>query len=92
MCRVTLVVFCLATALGAARGQSNYATVSGSVLDPQRHPVSGARVQMTERGTGAQRDVASNANGIYEIAGLQQGTYVDGGQRRVQAGDPDYRP
>jgi Carboxypeptidase regulatory-like domain len=74
--RATLVVFCLIAALGTAWGQSNYAAVSGAVLDPHHRPIAGARVHITASGTGAEREVVSNGTGLYQIAGLQPGTYT----------------
>jgi len=56
--------------------QSNYAVVRGSVLDPQHRPIVGAHVRITATETGAERDVISNATGLYEVAGLQPGTYT----------------
>ena len=71
MRRIVPVAFCLAIALVTAHAQSNYAVVRGSILDPQHRPVAGARVYITAKGTGAEREVVSNATGLYEIAGLQ---------------------
>ena len=76
MRRIVPVVFCLAIALVTAHAQSNYAVVRGSILDPQHRPVAGARVYITAKGTGAEREVVSNATGLYEIAGLQPGAYT----------------
>ncbi|HEV2486906.1 MAG TPA: carboxypeptidase regulatory-like domain-containing protein [Terracidiphilus sp.] len=67
---------CLAIALVTAQAQSNYAVIRGSILDPQHRPVVDARVHITAAGTGAEREVASNATGLYEIAGLQPGAYT----------------
>jgi hypothetical protein len=75
MRRIVPVVFCLAIALVTAHAQSNYAVVRGSILDPQHRPIAGARVHITAKGTGAEREVVSNATGLYEIAGLQPGAY-----------------
>ena len=74
--RLVLVVLCLAIALVTAHAQSNYAVVRGSVLDPQHRPIAGARVHITAKGTGAEREVVSDATGLYEIAGLQPGAYT----------------
>jgi hypothetical protein len=74
--RICLVVVCLVTALVTAQAQSNYAVVRGSILDPQHRPVAGAQVHITAGGTGAEREVISNATGLYEIAGLQPGAYT----------------
>src|ERR1039458_2656661 len=74
--KIVPVVFCLAIALVTAHAQSNYAVVRGSILDPQHRPIAGARVHITAKGTGAEREVASNATGLYEIAGLHPGAYI----------------
>jgi len=55
--------------------QSNYAVVRGSVLDPEQRPIPGARIHMVTAGTGASRDVVSDATGLYEIDGLEPGSY-----------------
>jgi protocatechuate 3,4-dioxygenase beta subunit len=93
--KAVFVPLCLAIALSTARAQSNYAAVSGSVLDPQHRPVPRARVQVTASETGAQREVVSNANGLYEIAGLQPGLYsltVTSPQPRLHANRRDDHP
>ncbi len=60
----------------AAAGQSNYAVLTGSIFDPQQHPVVGASVNLTSSATGAVRHTVTNASGLYEIPGLQPGGYV----------------
>jgi hypothetical protein len=70
------IFVCLVIELGASQAQSNYAAVSGSVLDPQHRPVPGAHVSAIIDGTGGKREVSSNARGLYEIAGLQPGSYT----------------
>jgi hypothetical protein len=65
---------CLLFSISAA-AQSNYAVLSGSVLDPQGHAVAGASVELKSAATGAERRVSSNAAGLYEIPGLQPGNY-----------------
>lgn len=67
---------CFVIAATATHAQSNYAVVRGSVFDPQHRPVAGAHIHATEAGTGAEREVVSNATGLYEIASLQPGTYA----------------
>lgn len=71
-----LALFCLVTAFVTAHAQSNYAVVRGSVFDPQHHAIAGAHIHATETSTGAAREVVSNATGLYEIAGLQPGSYT----------------
>lgn len=74
--RLLFAPLCLITALATAYAQSNYATVRGSVFDPQHHAIVGAHIHAKEASTGAEREVVSNATGLYEIAGLQPGTYT----------------
>jgi len=59
----------------SAVGQSNYAVLSGSILDPQAQAISGATVELTSSATGAMRHVTTNGQGLYEIPGLQPGGY-----------------
>ena len=66
----------------AAPAQVNTATLSGTVSDPQGLPVKGAKVTMTNAGTGAQRTSVTDDSGRYNLVGLPPGQYkmtVDGG-------------
>lgn len=74
--RITQFLLCSVIALSAAQAQSNYAVVRGSVLDPQQHPIAGARIQLTAVATGARRVVVSNQFGLYEVAGVLPGAYA----------------
>ena len=74
--KLVLAVLCLAIAPITTHAQSNYAVVRGSILDPQHRSIIGARIHITAKGTGAERDVVSNSTGFYEIAGLQPGAYT----------------
>jgi hypothetical protein len=74
--KIVFVVLCLAIAQNTTHAQSNYAVVRGSILDPQHRSIIGARIHITAKGTGAERDVVSNSTGLYEIAGLQPGAYT----------------
>ena len=74
--KIVFVVLCLAIAQITTHAQSNYAVVRGSILDPQHRSIIGARIHITAKGTGAERDVVSNSTGFYEIAGLQPGAYT----------------
>ena len=73
--RIALLAVTISLAALGALAQSNYAVVRGSVFDPQHRPIPGARVHVTSTGTGAARDVVSNAAGLYEVASLQPGSY-----------------
>src|SRR5882757_9758210 len=62
--------------------QVNTATMSGAVSDPQGLPVKGAKITMTNAGTGAQRNAVTDDSGRYNLVGIAPGRYkmaVDGG-------------
>jgi hypothetical protein len=64
-----------------ASAQVNTATLSGTVSDPQGLPVKGAKVTVTNAGTGAQRTSVTDDGGRYTIVGIPPGQYkmtVDG--------------
>jgi hypothetical protein len=78
---ITLCMLMLGWA-AAATGQVNTATLSGTVTDAQGLAVKGAKVTLTNAGTGAERTVVSDDGGRYEVVGLPPGKYkvvVDGG-------------
>lgn len=59
--RVVLACLCCVVALAwTARGQSNYAAVTGSVVDPQQLAISGATVEFKAVDTGSTRRVITN--------------------------------
>src|SRR5882724_363209 len=66
---------CLSVCPTILFGQSNYATLSGNVLDAQGAAVSGAEVRLTASGTGAERLVNSNEAGLFQVPGLSPGEY-----------------
>ncbi len=70
-----VVVFMLLLVPFAAFGQSNYAIVSGTVLDPERRAVVGASIHVVSVATHAERVVSSNEEGIFQIPGLLPGDY-----------------
>jgi hypothetical protein len=72
---LAIFLVCLLTAVAAVRAQSNYAVVRGSILDPQHTAVPGARVRLEGNQTGVERQVLSDENGLFEIAGLEPGAY-----------------
>src|SRR6266516_3910408 len=51
-------------------GQSNYASLSGTILDPQRRAIPNASVQLISTGTRAVRQATSNEQGLYQITAL----------------------
>ena len=74
--KILAVLACLLAAAFAIHAQSNYAVVSGSILDPQQRPIAGAQVHIQSRKTGATREAVSNESGLYEIVALEPGTYT----------------
>jgi Carboxypeptidase regulatory-like domain len=68
-----VVVFLLS--IPSMGGQSNYATLSGSVLDAQGAAIAGARVRLVAAGTGGERQAGSNEQGLFQITGLLPGEY-----------------
>jgi hypothetical protein len=69
------MIFALMLASVPAFGQSNYAYLSGTILDPQNRVLAGASVQLTSLSTRAARRVSSNDQGIFQISGLLPGDY-----------------
>jgi hypothetical protein len=67
--------FFLLLVSSAALGQSNYASLSGAVFDPQQQALPGAAVQLTSDSTGASRQVTSNEQGIFQVTGVLPGAY-----------------
>ncbi len=73
-----LVLGCAAT----TKAQVSTATLSGTVMDPQGLAVKGAKLTITNAGTGAERTAVSDDDGRYTVVGLPPGRYkarVDGG-------------
>ena len=76
-----------------APAQVNTATLSGTVSDPQGLPVKGAKVTLTNAGTGAQRTSVTDDSGRYNLVGLPPGQYkmtVDGGASFAAYEDPSF--
>jgi len=67
-------------------GQSNYASLSGTIFDPHRQAIPGASIQLVSISTHAVRQVTSNEQGIYQITALLPEEY----QLNVQA--PGFLP
>jgi hypothetical protein len=67
MRQIFAALVCVAVTTGTAYSQSNYATVRGSILDPQRHPIPKAHVRIVAEDSGVERDAMSDATGLYGI-------------------------
>ena len=75
-CKLRKLILCLLLfVVQSAYAQSNYASLSGSVVDPQNSPVAGATVQLTAVDTPAARRATTNELGIFQITGLSPGDY-----------------
>ncbi len=69
------VVFILMLVSLPVFAQSNYAELSGTVLDPGRGAIVGASIQLTSVSTLAERTASTNVHGIFQIPGLPPGEY-----------------
>ena len=68
--------FCALFCATHVNAQTNYATLSGVVMDPQHLAIPRAQVTLTAAKTGVSRFVTANGQGVYEVDGLQPGTYL----------------
>ncbi len=68
--RAMLLACCCLFIQVSCFGQSNYASLSGTILDPQRRAIPGASIQLISTGTRAVRQVTSNEQGLYQISAL----------------------
>src|SRR6202790_888760 len=64
-----LLISCFAFA------QSNYASLEGTVSDPQGHPFPGATLKLTSLTTRAERRISTNEHGLFQITALPPGEY-----------------
>jgi hypothetical protein len=59
-----------------ARGQLLQGTINGNVTDSSQAALAGAKVVVTEQGTGFQRDTVTSAAGVYTLPELPPGSYT----------------
>jgi TonB family protein len=69
------LIVAAAVAGGGALAQGPFATVAGSLLDPQRAALPGATVVITNTKTKAKNEVRSESSGRFELVGLPPGDY-----------------
>jgi hypothetical protein len=62
--------------VGVAAAQSTFATITGTVTDPNGAIVNGATIEVTNNRTGYVYTVSSNEEGVYTIANLLDGVYT----------------
>ena len=72
--QLSIFVFVLSAAT-SANSQSNFATLSGTVLDPQQKALPGCTVQLTSDSTRASRQSVTNEQGTFQLTGLAPGSY-----------------
>src|SRR5271157_4650544 len=65
----------LALLVGVMWGQGIFATLTGVVSDPSGAVVKGAKVVLTDAGSGSSRDTETNTDGYYTFASVPVGTY-----------------
>src|SRR5256885_3031428 len=68
-------IFVLLFVSVVCQAQSNFATLNGTVLDPQDKAVPGSSIQLIAVSTNAVRQVTSNEDGVFQITGLLPGPY-----------------
>jgi Carboxypeptidase regulatory-like domain len=59
----------------SAWGQGIFATLTGIVTDPSQAVVPGAKVTLTDAGSGSARQTVTNSDGYYTFASVPVGTY-----------------
>lgn len=72
--QVFLLLFVLSVAT-TAYSQSNYASLSGTVFDPQQKVLAGCAIQLTSESTGASRQTVTSDQGVFQITGVLPGDY-----------------
>jgi hypothetical protein len=73
--RASFVLLCFAGLVGPMLGQSNYAVVTGTVIDSRSLPVVGATVHFKALSTGALRVVTTNDQGLFNAPALLPDDY-----------------
>ena len=66
----------LLLAATTAYSQSNYASLSGTVFDPQQQAIAGGTIELKSMSTNSSRQATTNDLGIFQISGLLPGQYV----------------
>jgi len=75
----TKLLLVVAAVMISAQAQTVRGVIEGVVSDPQKKPVGGASVTLTNKDTGEQRKITADANGEFTFASVAPGGY------RVQA-------
>ena len=72
---VIFLLFCIALATSAARAQSTFGSILGTVHDATGAVVTGAQVRLRNTGTAAERTAQTDSDGNYTFANIDQGSY-----------------
>jgi hypothetical protein len=76
MHKLTLLLFVSILGISTtALGQSNYASVNGTIVDPHQKPVAGASVQLTSDTIRVSRNAVTREDGSFQLTGLLPGGY-----------------
>src|SRR4051794_2784684 len=57
-------------------GQGNFASIEGRIVDSSQHPISGARIEIRAKATGAVRSTLTNEVGLFEVPSLPPAEYL----------------
>src|SRR5215467_2630502 len=57
-------------------GQGNFASIEGRIVDSSQRPVSGARIEIRAKSTGAIRSTVTNDAGLFEVPSLPPAEYL----------------
>ncbi len=76
MLRAVLCVFACLLLYVSAAAQLPTSTLNGTVTDPQGAAVGGAKVTITNQGTGVSREATTDTSGFYTFANVAPGTYT----------------
>src|SRR5262249_27029832 len=73
--RLSWVGLILLTLVSNSSGQSTQGGMVGTISDEKGAEISGAKVRVTNVGTGLQRETTTSGNGLYRLLALPTGTY-----------------
>jgi hypothetical protein len=72
---LALVILAVTIAASPANAQVSGATLSGTITDPSGAAIGGAKVSIANKATGVNRDVTTDAAGLYSAPNLLPGLY-----------------
>src|ERR1700693_2315540 len=72
---ILAVLFLTAIGVTSLRAQVDTGSITGTVTDPSGAVVSGAKVTLTNEGTGTSLSTTTGADGVYECSPVRIGTY-----------------